>query len=340
MKLLQVGSDSIHFTSYVESICDGIHEIEVLSEEKTNVDENIKQNQVNFRNLNPFKIIKEYKNLKDIIKQSNPAIIHIHQVNRLAFFVARVAWKLNIPVVTTAWGSDVLLMPKKNFLFKHIVKSTIERSKVVTADSEEMIRAMKELSLKTRYVHVQYGIIPVKSAQKEKIVYSNRLHKSLYRIIAIIEYFNEFSISNNDWRLVIGATGTETEYLKSRVKELNLENKVDFLGWLDSETNNAWYAKSKMYISIPESDGTAVSLLEAMSAGCIPIVSDLQVSKEWIEDGKNGVIEKAGQNPLIEALKIDQQKAADYNQLIIEERATRKSSQLIFQKIYSDVIKN
>lgn len=340
MRTLQVGSNSIHFTSYLQSLESNQDDLLVISEDAIPNLLNYEAKIFEFRTTNPLKLLQNTRELKKLLQQWKPTLVHIHQINRLGFFVARAAWKLKIPVVTTAWGGDVLLMPKKNFLFKYIVQKTIERSKVVTADSEEMIRVMEKLSLKTRYVHVQYGIDPIASGEKEMIIFTNRLHKPNYRILAIIEYFNEFSKANDGWKLAIGATGKETESLILRVKELNLEDKVVFLGWLDSETNNAWYAKSTMFISIPESDGTAVSLLEAMSAGCIPIVSDLQVSKEWIQDGYNGVIEKTGYNPLIEALNIDQQKAANYNRTIIEERATRKSSQLIFQKIYSDVIKN
>ena len=42
------------------------------------------------------------------------------------------------------------------------------------------------------------------------------------------------------------------------------------------------------------SDALSVSLLEAMSFGCIPIVSDLPDNREWVENGINGIVMKAG----------------------------------------------
>ena len=48
--------------------------------------------------------------------------------------------------------------------------------------------------------------------------------------------------------------------------------------------------KEELYISIPTSDSTSVTLLEAMAAGSLPIVSDLPANREWIEDGKNGFL--------------------------------------------------
>jgi glycosyltransferase involved in cell wall biosynthesis len=38
------------------------------------------------------------------------------------------------------------------------------------------------------------------------------------------------------------------------------------------------------------SDGTSVSLLEAMAAGCVPVLSDLPANREWVVDGLNGFL--------------------------------------------------
>ena len=49
------------------------------------------------------------------------------------------------------------------------------------------------------------------------------------------------------------------------------------------------YQKAEYYISIPNSDATSVSLLEAMQYGAIPIVSNIPANREWILDGVNGI---------------------------------------------------
>ena len=89
-----------------------------------------------------------------------------------------------------------------------------------------------------------------------------------------------------------------------------------------------------IYISIPASDGTSVSLLEAMSASCIPIVSDLPVSQEWIRQNENGVIEMRGHNPIDQAIKINREQCISINSQLINDRATRKSSIDQFLKAY------
>ena len=334
MKILQVGPKSVHVSSFILALKEREKNIYLLSEEACDFEGVIEEFVISFRQLQPWKVIKNYFKVKKLIQALKPDVIHIHQVNRLAFVVAKIAKSLNIRVVSTAWGSDVLLMPKKNILYKFIVRSTLKNSDAVTADSKDMISAMKSIVNEEKYLLLQYGIDPIESEEKEKIIYSNRLHEPLYRIDQIIAYFAEFSKTNSDWKLVIAGTGSETRKLNKLAKELDIESKIEFVGWQQKEENRGWYAKSMIYISIPTSDGTSVSLLESMSAECIPVVSDLPVSHEWIRQNENGVIERMGRNPFVEALKINREQCISINSQIINERATRKASIDQFLKAY------
>lgn len=338
MKILQVGSNSIHVSSFILAMKNFEHANYLLTEEKCDFEGVVSNRVISFRSLSPLNIWKANKELKSYLQELKPDIIHIHQVNRLAYFVTRIAEKLNIPIVTTAWGSDVLLIPKQNAFFHFLVKQTLKRSTFVTADSEEMIFAMKKIVPVGNYVLLQYGIDPIQSKEKEKIIFSNRLHKSLYRIDAVINYFNDFSKKHTDWQLVIGGTGSETEKLKEQVETLGLTEKVTFVGWLQKAANDEWYAKSTIYISIPESDGTSVSVLEAMSAGCIPIVADLPVSREWITSGENGIIEQIGENPFDDALLLESKAISEINKNLIESKATRSASLKVFIELYKKAI--
>lgn len=336
-KVIQVGSNSIHFTQYLQLLKKMDVNVQVIAEEAI-TQSPYSISKVSFRSLNPISILRNVSQLKHILKMEKPEMIHIHQVNRLAYFVTRAAVKLKVPVLTTAWGSDVLLIPEKNPFFRYMVMQVLRRSDIITADSQDMINTMKKMVPENAYVLLQYGITPVLPMEKKKIIYSNRLHKPLYRIHKVIEYFSEFHQEYQDWKLVLAGTGTETERLKEQVHRLGLNHAVEFVGWLEVEENRRWYSVASFFISIPESDGTSVSMLEAMSAGCVPIVSNLNVNHEWIDHGKNGIIEST-QNPIKQATLIDADKAAKTNRKLIEERATRESSLKHFIQLYRNLMK-
>ena len=88
-----------------------------------------------------------------------------------------------------------------------------------------------------------------------------------------------------------------------------------------------YYRKCGYYISVPKSDSTSVSLLEAMSYGCIPIVSNIPANTEWIEDKINGLYYERSKIPefLCNAFRI--------NREIIRERAIWSNNIKKFVKI-------
>ena len=113
MKILQVGPNSVHVSSFVSALKTDQNSLFLLSEEPFELEEITHNHVVSFRTFNPVKIFQNISRIKNILLEINPGVVHIHQVNRLAYFVSKIANQLNIRVVTTAWGSDVLLIPKK-----------------------------------------------------------------------------------------------------------------------------------------------------------------------------------------------------------------------------------
>jgi len=338
MKVLHIGSKSPHVIGFINDFNVGGVEHFFMGNERVDIENCHDTFNVNLQHLNPIQLLLAYRSAHKIIKGLRPDVIHIHQVVRNSFWISRIAKKLNIPVVLTAWGSDVLIMPFVNKLYYYLVKTTIMNANIITGDAQVLLDTMKRIAPFKRYEWIQYGIHPVQSEEKKNIIYSNRLHKPLYNIDRIIDLFAEFHKENNDFHLKVAATGTETDALKQKVRDLKLENNISFLGWLSNDENRKHYSTALMYVSIPDSDGTSVSLLEAMSAKCIPVVSDLPANREWISDGKNGVIFRQGTNPFSQALNLKQEEVAFANALLIDP-VTRKRSVEKFHQFYRELYK-
>jgi glycosyltransferase involved in cell wall biosynthesis len=222
-----------------------------------------------------------------------------------------------------------------------MVQYVLNQGDLFTADAQFLSDEMQRLAPKKIEISIaNFGInvekIPVK---KDNIIYSNRLHKPLYRIDKIIIAFSKFVHQHSDWRLVVAATGPETENLLQLCKTLDIESKVEFLGWVDAKTNSENYAKAKIWVSIPESDATSISLLEAMSLGCIPVVNNLPANKEWIENGKNGVVvENVVFDFFPDALLLNPDSVFEINREIIECKGTKEANKKIFYQIYDKIL--
>ena len=337
-KLLIIGSNSIHVYNYINLVKDYFDEI-ILITNKKREGTDVKTIELDFH-LKLSSRLKTVAKIKNLIQEYAPSIIHIHQVNSYAYYSLLAARKSLVPKILTAWGSDILLSPKNSFLLKKMVQFNLRHADFLTSDSEFMAEEIRSLlpRRKLDILIANFGIeIIEKDLLKENIIYSNRLHKKLYQIESVINAFKLFLENSIDksWKLVIAATGEETNNLKSMVEHLNLKGNVEFVGWVDQEKNVEYYSKARLFVSIPESDATSISLLEAMAYGCIPVLSDLPANREWIDDGKNGIIVNSPSENIFErALKLNISEVASINKRIIIEKGTKVANKKKFIQLY------
>ena len=337
-KLMIIGSNSIHVYNYINLVKDYFDEILLITNKKR-VGTDVKTIELDFH-LKLSSRIKTVGKIKKLIQEYSPSIIHIHQMNSYAYYSLIAARKSSVPKILTAWGSDVLLSPKKNYLLKKMVQFNLRHADFFTSDSEFMAEEMRSILPKRKLdiLIANFGIEIIEmDLLKENIIYSNRLHKKLYQIESVINAFNLFLENSIDktWKLVIAATGEETDNLKSLVEQLNLTENVEFAGWVDNEKNIEYYSKAKLFVSIPKSDATSISLLEAMAYGCIPVLSDLPANREWIDDGKNGIIVNSpSENIFDRALKLNMSEVASLNKRIIIEKGTKVANKKKFIQLY------
>jgi glycosyltransferase involved in cell wall biosynthesis len=331
--LIGPGKTSVHLRNYFHLVKDFFDEVLVISNDPI---EWADCKVINFSLKNPLKFYKNIKRVRSIIKTFQPSYIHIHQANSAAYMAMK-ANKKSVPVVLTTWGTDVLVLPEKNAAMKRMVKYCLNQADVVTADASFMIDKIVKLGRAKDNVLVNFGIdyenltIP----EKENFIYSNRLHADLYNIDQVISQSENFLKTHQDWTLIIGAKGSNTDQLKVLASDTLPSNQFEFIGFVDKDVNKAYYLKSKIWVSIPSSDGTAISLLEAMGYGCIPVVSDLPANREWIQDGVNGVIVNGHlTEALNRALKLNADEVIEMNQKIIESKATKEVNRTIFLEIY------
>jgi glycosyltransferase involved in cell wall biosynthesis len=299
-RIIIVGSNSPHLHRYLNAIYHNVGEIIFITNTHSSVPlpYNIKVHIVSFRLLNlqtPFIIAQILKNYPN-------HVIHIHQANSYAYhtLLAVKLTRLKYKIILTAWGSDVLILPHKNILFKWLVKFNLQNSNIVTADAKYVVHKIKQLvpAIDAHYINLGLDNIGQQTAiyNKQNIILSNRLHKSLYNIDKIILAFAKLPTTYN-YTLVIAGGGDDTSKLKKLVVDKQIANVV-FVGMLNYKELVLWYLKAKIFISIPNSDATSQSLLEAMAYGCYPIVSNLPANREWINEN-NGIIN-------YDATKLDQ----------------------------------
>lgn len=284
------------------------------------------------------------KQLKKTITETRPDILVLYQLNLTAFFAVLANKKTKIPTFAIGIGSDILTMPQKGWAYKAMLKYILKRSQAYNAGSPYLLEQMQKYCPKrSEILLANLGINPIQPIEKEKIVFSNRLHSPLYRIDEVIKAFANFVSKPQyaDWLLVVAATGREKEF-QQLAHSLGIKDKVKFVGWLSQKENAEYYAKSKIYISLPKSDSFPISLMEAMSGECIPVISDLPAYKGIMKKGENALIlsdeEIAKADYIEQALALDNKIILSRNKAFVEDYANIERNKAKFISVAENLV--
>jgi glycosyltransferase involved in cell wall biosynthesis len=337
--LLLIGGSkgNAHLLNYRNLIEDCFDDILIVSNQES---EQFPSRKVNFELKNPFAMWKNVQILRKIIQEEQPDIIHVHQANAYGFITA-LANRGRRPLVVTTWGSDVLTLPHTSFLHRWMVQYILRSADAITADAQFMADAIHGLIGQVPVTVANFGVEIQnieEGKERKNIIYSNRMHESLYQIDQIIQQLAPFLSKNPEWKLRIAASGSQTENLQNLAKEYLPEGSFEFLGFQAGKDNQQNYLQSKVYVSIPTTDGTSISLLESLAYGCLPIVSDLPANREWIQDGVNGIISTGDLSKDLERLlQMDASSIQERNKEIIDQKATKNANRKKFTAIYEAI---
>jgi GalNAc-alpha-(1->4)-GalNAc-alpha-(1->3)-diNAcBac-PP-undecaprenol alpha-1,4-N-acetyl-D-galactosaminyltransferase len=123
--------------------------------------------------------------------------------------------------------------------------------------------------------------------RKKQVVYVGRLSKEK-GVARLIEAFSK--IKNKNWNLVLAGDGPETNNLKQLVNELQIQDKVVFLGKVNEI--DKLLAESSIFVLPSFLEGFPNALCEAMVGGLPSICFDCIPHEELIEDSINGFVVK------------------------------------------------
>lgn len=279
---------------------------------------------------------------RQTLKAAKPDLIVLYQLN-LTALVSILADRRRTKRLAVGVGSDVLVMPKRNIILRCVLRFILRHSDYYNAGSDYLAEAMRQYAPKGCDILIaNLGINPVKAVEKENIVYSNRLHGSLYRVDKIIRGFARFCTKPEraSWRLVVAGSGREEEFRELALR-LGIEDKTEITGWLSPEQNAAYYAKSRIYVSIPTSDGVPASVMEAVSADCIAVLSDIDAYKSLCASGLRAVIvsdeDLENEDFIAKALSGDCIEMIEQNHRFVAEFSDRERNRRKFYRLFEHI---
>lgn len=250
--------------------------------------------------------IKAYIQLADILKNKKYELIHCHSpiggvIGRLA------AYKYRIKVIYTAHGFHFYKgAPIKNWLlFYPIERILAKRTELlITINKEDYKRAKRFTSGRIKYVP---GVgIDLEKFGKHILTKEERWESRVKWMTSpkdiLLLSIGELN-KNKNHQIVIRALsrlpslpityiicgiGPYESDLKNLVKQLQLQDKVLFLGYQNNVSE--FYNMSDIFILPSKREGLSVALMEAMASGLPVICSNIRGNTDLVRNGYNGLL--------------------------------------------------
>jgi L-malate glycosyltransferase len=273
-----------------------------------------KGNQVSFLQLDSEKVavpkgvrqIEWEGSLKRAISKIKPEVIHAGPLPTCGYLAAKSGFR---PLVTMSWGWDVLWSARRSLTEKRRIVTALRHADSVITDCAPVTRQVIRMGVSSKkVVSFPWGVDlkkfhPEKSQnglrreldwQDKFVVLHLRKLEKLYDPETAAKAFIRATKVNPDIRLLMPGSGSLVEKLKTLFHRNGLLDRVFMPGPVDQISLPDYYRSADLYLSCSKSDGSSVSLMEAMACGLPALVSDIPGNREWVRAGRHGWMAEVG----------------------------------------------
>ena len=278
--------------------------------------------------------------LQSALARLAPDVVHAGPVQSCAFVAALAGAH---PLLVQSWGSDLLVDADRDPLWRWASRFTLRRSDALFCDCDAVRAKARELAgyADSAIVQFPWGVDLERFApggardarrqwgwEQNFVVLSTRNWEPIYGTATLLEAFARAHHREPRLRLALLGTGSLQPQIQAFLRERGLEDAVRCPGAVSHRLLLEHFAAADLYLSCATSDGTSVSLLEAMASGLPVVVTDAPGNREWVAPGENGWLARAGDagsfaQALLEAASSGErlQAMGERNRRVAEQRA-------------------
>lgn len=303
-------------------------------------------------------LISERAHFKKVVDEFKPDLIHSGYVWQVGILAANSGFH---PHLSMPWGSDILTEPDKSYFRRKLVKKVMNTCDHVQCDAEFVKqKIISDYSLPGDKISVfPWGIDLQLFSKTDKasardnlklekdkfIVLFNRYFEPVYGVNFLMEAFRNFCAGKEDVLMLMLSEGSGKVNVLKYITDKGLDDKIQVLGRVPNHELPLFLNAADVYVSPSLSDGTSLSLLEAMACGTGLIVTDVPAIKEWVT-AENGIMVKRGDaaelQRALEEYYTNRTLAETHgakNLEIAKERADWDKNYLKLKEIYSMLVK-
>ncbi len=246
---------------------------------------------------------KEYLQIVDDLK---PDVVHALRIPFEGMLAS--STPEGIPLILSIWGNDLTFHAHSSSSMETQTRQALKRADGLLADAARDLRLAQEWGLRegvpamvlpgsggldleeinrTITLHIDQAFRLPEGRQlvvnprgfRPGSVHQDVFFRSIPQVLAEVPqaYF------------VCPAMQGQPEALRW-VDKLHLQDHVLLLPYLSQQQLWQLLSRAQVYVSLSSHDGTPNTFLEALACGCFPVVGDIESLREWLENGRNGLL--------------------------------------------------
>lgn len=223
---------------------------------------------------------------------------------------------LSASVVVSTWGGDLLKEQGAlaTPMLRMMSRRGLKKAEAIFAVSDHLKKSIIEfmnphsipdpvvqhygIDLEKYRINPDFKLKKGSSTDQKIIFFSPRWALPLYNIEAVVEGFITLNRTECSAHLIYrdcdisGSAEAESyaRFLKQKLEEAGIADRTTTLGLVDEDTRIETYNKSDVVVSLALTDGTPLSVLEAMALGKILVCHRIPSLEAIIDHGVNGFL--------------------------------------------------
>jgi glycosyltransferase involved in cell wall biosynthesis len=251
---------------------------------------------------------------KRVLREVKPDLVHAGPIQTPAFLTAAAGFR---PLVSMSWGSDLLKDADRDGWMRWKTRYTLKRTSVLIGDCQAVSQKAQSFGFPAeRVVLFPWGVDLQRFSpgradefrqrlgwQDQFVMLSLRSWEPIYGVDLLVRAFARAAQQLPQLRLLLLGGGSQSAIIHQILARNDLLDRVYLGGQVSQNELSKFYRAADLYISASHSDGSSVSLMEALACGKPVLVSDIPGNCEWITPGREGWIFPDGnEEALLEAM--------------------------------------
>jgi len=284
----------IHTTRWVQHFARLGHDLHVVSFRPAEIEGATVHHVGGFEPLRKLRYLVHARRVAAVIRRLRPDLLHALHLTSYGFLGALTGVK---PYVISVWGTDVLEAPTRTPLHRFLTNYGLAKADAITATGLRLAEATLPYVERGKGVTVvPYGVdlerfTPEPRVEKPRVTVgaTSRFspEKGLPHLLRATAMLRDRGV---DIDVVLAGEGPSQRRLEQLTRQLGLEDRVRFPGWLQHNSLPGLLQQYDIFTMPSTKEGFGVSAVEASAMELPVVASRVHGIPDVVIDGETGIL--------------------------------------------------